>query len=272
MFSVLMSVYFKENPEYLEEALQSVINQTLQSDDIVIVMDGKLTDELYEVLNRYKAANDCIHTYQLEQNVQLGRALRYGVTKCKNNLIARMDSDDISLCDRFEKEYKFMMENPDISVLGGVIEEFDEREEIVYKEVPIGYHNILKYGRYRNPINHVTVMFRRDDVIEAGNYQHIPYMEDYELWCRMISAGYQFANVPDVFVKVRTYKEMYKRRGGITYIKSMFRLRKEQMKLKQLNVAEYIKAVGMSLMVIIIPNSVRRYIYRNVLRTNKRQA
>ncbi len=270
MFSVLMSVYAKENPQYLDEALRSIVSQTMQSDDIVIIMDGELTDDLYGIINRYSNDYNAVHPYQLEQNVQLGRALRYGVTKCKNNLVARMDSDDISLPDRFEKQYNYMIEHDDVSVLGGTIAEFDEDGHFVYKKSPLGAENICRYGKFRNPVNHVTVMFRKEDVIKAGNYRHLPYMEDYELWCRMLAGGFSFVNTDDVFVNVRTYKDMYKRRGGSVYIKSMFALRREQFKLKQLNVLQYIKAVSMSLAMMLIPNGIRRYIYRNILRSGRK--
>lgn len=171
-FSVLMSVYKKEKPEYLREALESVINQTLPPDEIVLVEDGPLTPELDAVLDEiaskliqkqsYKDTKLQLRVVKLEQNQQLGRALAEGLKHCTNELIVRMDTDDIAVSDRFEVQYRYMAEHPEIAVSGGLMEEFDPADESYrkVKNMPTSKENIKSYSRYRNPVNHMTVMFR----------------------------------------------------------------------------------------------------------------
>ena len=190
-FSVLMSVYQKEKPEYLRQALQSVMHQSLEPQEIVLMQDGKLTEELYQVIEECK--NECpyLKIYEIPDNVGLGRALAKGVLLCSNELIARMDTDDIAKEDRFEIQYNYMKAHADVAVTGGFMEEFDDQDASYHsiKQMPEYMEEILKYARYRNPLNHMTVMFRKDSVLQAGNYRHFPYLEDYDLWSRMLTQG-----------------------------------------------------------------------------------
>lgn len=265
-FSVLMSVYAKEKPEYLEEALKSVINQTLQSNEIYIIKDGPLTNELDSVIDRYCKKYDIIKTYQFSQNVKLGRALAKGVELCTNDIIARMDTDDIALPNRFEVQYQYMQAHPDISVVGGQIEEFNENNETRTKIMPVTQNEIYRYSKMRNPLNHMTVMFRKKDILAVGNYQHFPLLEDYFLWSRLLSEHYKITNIQQVLVKARTEQDIYKRRGGFAYFKSHKALRKKQYELGLLNCYEYSKAVAGSFIFAMQPNWARKIVYRKVLR------
>ena len=188
-FSVLISVYIKEKPEFLKKALDSIYNQTLRPDEIVLVKDGILTRELENVISieRKKFENQNIDfvCVQLQKNMGLGIALQKGLEKCKYEYIARMDSDDIALEDRFEKQADYMRQNSDLSVVGGYIDEFDKEGKIIRtKTMPLKHTELYKYGKYRNPLNHMTVFFRKKDVLAVGGYQPLKGLEDYYLWSR----------------------------------------------------------------------------------------
>ena len=219
-FSVLMSIYYKENPEWFRIALDSVINQTLQANEIVLVEDGKLTEELYQVIDEYKTKYpDLFNIVPLEKNSGLGEALRIGVLNCSNKLVARMDTDDIARNDRFEKQIKFMDENPDIDLVGSWISEFEDNpnEIISYRQLPTKHDDIYKFGQFRCPVNHMTVMYRKSAVLNAGNYQTFKNIEDYYLWGRMLKNGAKFANIPECLVNVRAGNAMFARRANLTY-------------------------------------------------------
>ena len=188
--SVLMSVYIKENPTFLKDAIESVQNQTLKPSELVLVEDGPLTPELYQVLDQVEAEFEIpVKRCPLEQNQGLGLALRYGVLQCQYDIIARMDTDDIAVPDRFEKQVQ-LMEKDNLDLLGGHIAEFiDNPDEIVsYRRVPTQHADIVAYQRMRSAFNHMTVMFKKDMVLKAGNYEDGLYMEDDLLWLNMIAA------------------------------------------------------------------------------------
>lgn len=227
-FSVLMSVYKNETVNNLVEALNSVINQTLQADEIVIVRDGPVSTEMQKCLEKYTKENSNIVLVPLEENVGLGKALNKGLEVVSNSIVARMDTDDIAVPDRFEKQIEFLVKNPNVDVLGGQIREFigDIDNLSGIRKTPVVHSEIIEYMKKRNPFNHMTVMFRKDKVIEAGNYMDFHYMEDYYLWCRMYMNGCEFANLPEILVYARIGEDMFKRRGGYKYFKSWKRLEK----------------------------------------------
>lgn len=265
--SVLMSVYYREDPECFKVALKSIINQTLKPDEIVIVKDGPLTDSLEAVIEEIKIEYPHIITYQFKENVQLGRALAKGLEICKNELIARMDTDDIACPNRFEIQYEYMMKHPEVAVCGGWIEEFDDEGRYrKIKKVPIDRKDILNYLKYRNSVNHVTVMFRKNEILQAGNYRHFPYMEDYYLWCRVVVNGGIIVNLPEVFVQVRVNEGVYNRRGGLKYFMHHYSFRREQRKLGLLNVSEFVIALLLSLGITLMPSSLRKVVYQKMLR------
>lgn len=266
-FSVLMSVYNKEKPEYLSQALDSVIGQSLQPDEIVLIKDGPLTSALEEVIEQRKHSYPHFKIYQFESNVKLGRALAKGIELCQYDLVARMDTDDIAVKDRFSVQYHYMIEHPQISACGGWISEFTtEGTYCKTKKMPEGMEKIRKYARYRNPLNHMTVMFRKKAVLNAGNYRHFPFLEDYDLWLRMIHQGCEFENIEKVLVEARTEENLYERRGGRQYCENYLELRKQQYKMGILKKHEYIVAVLLTLIMTLQPSSIRKYIYRKILR------
>lgn len=267
--SVLMSVYKQENSIYFDKALDSIIKQTRIPDEIVIVEDGELNEELYGVIERYKSRYDIIKTYSFKENVMLGRALAKGVTLCSYAYIARMDTDDIAVEDRLEIQYNYLKAHGDVSVVGSNIKEFsDDRSYTQVKIMPVGMSKINRYAKYRNPMNHMTVMFRKQDVIKCGNYRHFPYLEDYDLWTRMIASGFKFENLDKVLVFARTNDDIYNRRGGRAYFRQYKRLRRNEHRLGITNGIEYVISVLASFAMTMQPPGFRRTIYRKILRKN----
>ena len=266
--SVLMSVYVKEKPEYLEAALESVVTQTYPVSEIMLIEDGPLTEQLYEVLGAYQEKYpDIIRRFAFEENRQLGRALAKGVELCTNELVARMDTDDIAMPDRIEKQVAYMESHSEVHVLGGAIREFnDEGTTDRVKLMPKSQGEILSYVKTRNPLNHMTVMFRRSAILEIGNYQHFPYLEDYSLWSRMLSKGYQIRNIDEILVKARTSMALVGRRSGWAYFKDFARLRKFQHELGLTGFIEYMIAMAGTFVMIMQPGFIKELAYKKVLR------
>lgn len=264
-YSVLMSLYKKEKPEYLRLAIDSMINQTVPPDEIVIVEDGPLTDELYAVLDEYSM----LHRVKNETNLGLGISLQKGLLATKNDVVARMDTDDIAGISRCEKQLEFLNSNPDISVVGGQIEEFiGSPDHIVAKRiVPLKDIELKEFNKKRCPFNHMTVMFKKKDITEAGSYQDWFWNEDYYLWNRLALAEKKFANLPDVLVLVRTGEEMYQRRGGIKYFQSEAKLQKFMLDNNIINKPRYLINISERLVLqVLMPNKLRGWIFRTFAR------
>ncbi len=269
-FSVLMSVYEKEKPAYLTEALKSLEAQTLKPDEIVLVEDGALPEALEAVVKSFEEKADTIRrkVVRLPENILLGRALREGLKACSEDLVARMDSDDIAVPERFELQLQYLENHPEVAVLGGLIEEFDPADPAYrrVKHMPITWEELRAYSRYRNPVNHMTVMFRKSAVEAAGSYRHFPGLEDYDLWTRMLARGETFANLDTVLVRARTEKSFYGRRGGLAYCGRYLKLRRQQKSLGLLNAGEYLKAVILTAGMTLAPSKLRGLLYRKALR------
>jgi glycosyltransferase involved in cell wall biosynthesis len=269
-FSVLMSVYYKENPNYFKEALDSIlVNQSVIPNEVVLVQDGPLTQELDAVIDEFKEVfPDRIKIISLEKNGGLGKALNIGLTHCKYEIVARMDSDDISDKCRFEKQIKFLEDNKEVDIVGGSIAEFyDTYEKIITeRKVPRDMDSIIRMMKRRNPINHVSVMFKKSKVIRVGGYKHLPYLEDYYLWIRMVQDNAKIVNIEDVLVYVRTGENMYKRRGNKEYISGWYTLQKSMKKIGIINkfdiVVNMINIIGF----IYTPAGVKEFAYKKFLR------
>jgi len=235
-FSVLMAVYEKENPRYLNEALCSIWDkQTLKPGQIVLVKDGPLTAELDDCITKWREKlSDLLSIVELLENVGLGAALNRGLQQCQYELVARMDSDDVSLPNRFERQIDFFRLNPDVVLLSGYISEFKSDPDDIYniRKVPIDTHVIIKYLKWRNAFNHMTVIFKKSVVLSVGGYNDkLTYFEDYDLWIRLVQAQYKGSNIPEVLVNVRIGNDMIGRRHGLAYAKkelSFFSLQKER--------------------------------------------
>lgn len=269
-FSVLLPVYNKEMPEYFSEALASVINQTLKPNEIVVVKDGPLTEELEEVLSKYEIENpELFKIVRLPQREGCGGALAVGVKECSYELVARMDSDDISRKDRFEKQIYEFKNNPYLSICGSQIAEFETNINriVSYRRVPISDAEIKKYQRLRSAFNHMTVMFKKSIVLECGNYQNYPNMEDYVLWSKVLHKDETLVtNIAESLVFVRIGMEMFNRRGGLEYYKTIKQGRKLVYESGEISGMTYYLSLPVHFLVAITPNRLRAFIYKHFLR------
>ena len=268
-YSVLMSVYYKEKPEYLKEAIQSMINQTVLTNDFVIVKDGKLTDDLDEVIfNFTKQYPELFNIIELKENVGLGLALKIGMEKCKNEWIARMDSDDICLKNRCEEQIKLAKFDPDLSLIGTNVEEFIDNTDNIISHVVLPETNdeIKNFARKRCPFRHPTIFYKKSMVMKAGGYRKYYLCEDYDLWIRMIKAGAKSYNIQMPYVYMRISKDFYKRRGGLKYLKSILKFKTEQYKNGFFSLKDYIVSSFAHVFVCLSPNVLRELFYKKVLR------
>lgn len=268
-FSVLMSLYIKEKPQYLRECLDSVLNQTVKPNEIVIVKDGPLTDELEAVLSEYIEKNPDLYTIvPLETNRGLGLALAEGILHCKNELVARMDTDDICRKDRFELQLREFESDPVLDICGSNISEFiDSIQNIVsMRTVPLTNDSIKEYQKRRDGFNHMTVMYKKSSVLKAGNYQSCLLMEDTYLWVNMFLSGCKAVNIGDTLVYARVGKDMYERRGGWAYFKRYRQGRKKVKATGYISWWDYFYTLFVQFVVALLPNSMRILVYKKILR------
>ncbi len=271
-FSVLMSVYKNEQAEFFEQAMNSVLEQSVQPDEIILIRDGQVPEVLQASIDGYLAKYPNLFTYiPLEENGGLGNALRLGVEKSRNELIARMDTDDICIAGRFEKQIKCFEEDPNLDMVGGNIAEFTVSPEDItsVRGVPSEHSEIVKGMKSRNPFNHQTVMYKKSAVLKAGNYQDFYLFEDWYLWLRMYLSGCRFKNIDENLCLVRVLG-MASRRGGMKYYKSCKKLLKFMRKNKIIGFFGYVKAsVVRFIGYVLIPNKLRAWAYKKFLRKRK---
>lgn len=270
-FSIITSVYKNDNPEYVRAALDSMlVNQSVKPTEIVLVQDGPVPYELSRLLIEYMDNyGDVLHVIKLDKNGGLGNALKLGVENAKYDIIARMDSDDICLPDRFVKQIAYLEAHPECDIVGGQMTEFiGEPNNIVGKRVvPLTNEEIYKYMKRRCAMNHVTVMFRKEAVIKAGNYQDWFWNEDYYLWVRMMMKNCVFANIPDVSVNVRSGADQYARRGGKKYFDSEIGIKKLMLQNGMISKKDYfVNYVERFIIQRMMPNSVRGWVFRTFAR------
>lgn len=270
-FSVAISVYKSDNPIFFDRALASITEkQTILPNEIVLVVDGPISDEINAVIEKYESKYNIFNIIRLEKNGGLGNALRIAVENTKYELIARMDSDDVSVPTRFEEQLVFFELHPDIDVVGGYITEFiDEESNVVGKRVvPKLNSEIREYMKTRCAMNHVSVMYKKTAVQAAGGYQDWFWNEDYYLWIRMWLNNAVFANIGMVLVNVRVGEEMYQRRGGQKYFESEKGLQDYMLKHKMISYATYTKNIVKRMIVQkFLPNKLRGWVFRAFARS-----
>lgn len=267
-YSVLMSVYIKEKPEYLKEAIDSILNQTVKTDDFVIVCDGPLTEGLNKVIADYVTTySGLFNVYRLEHNMGLAKALNNGILQCKNEIVVRMDSDDVSRNDRVEKQLQAMKEK-NADIVGSNIIEFtgDISNTKNMRVVPEENTDIVEFAKNRSPFNHPSIMYKKQAVVDAGFYEDYKFFEDYNLWCTMLNKGYKGYNVQDNLLYMRGGEEMYKRRGGFSYVPLIFRFKRHQRKMGFIGFGSFVYGAFSRSIVSIIPNGFRTFLYSKVLR------
>jgi glycosyltransferase involved in cell wall biosynthesis len=268
--SVLISTYQNDNPQHLQAALDSIVEQTHMPDEIVLVEDGLLSTALREVVDEFRRNHNQLFTsVQLSNNSGLGSALKKGVQTCANKFVARMDADDISPPDRFERQLNFLASHPNVDIVGGHIAEFsdDPAEPHARRKVPATHEDIVRLARRRSPLNHASVVFRREAVLAAGNYREVDRMEDWDLWSRLLLNGAQMANIPEVLLYVRAGPLMYGRRGGCEYAREEIRTQIEFLQRGFIDPTQFALNLIARVPIRFLPNSFRRQLYKRYFRS-----
>lgn len=269
-YTVLMSVYYKEKPEYLSLSIESMLNQTVKPDEFIIVKDGPLTTELDEVINNFVTAYP--KTFNIivnETNLGLGPALAKGIENSKNELIARMDSDDYVVSTRCEMQLEKFREDPKLGMVGSYEAEFvDDIDNVIsIHRVPSENDEIERFMHRRCSVLHPTVMYKRSAVLKSGNYQPVLLYEDYDLFARMVLEYHiKSYNIPESLYYIRTSEDFFKRRGGIKYAKTVLKFKWGQYRKGYMSLMDFcISGLGQAF-VCVLPNSLRKSFYMKFLR------
>lgn len=268
-YSVIMSIYSKVNPMDLKESIASIIHQTYKTNEFILIKDGILTNKQEEIIKQVINENkDIIKVIELKKNKGSGFAYNKGLEICMNKWAAIMDSDDYAVPTKFEKQMRFLSEHKDIDVIGSNAVEFlGGMDNIISTRImPESNDEIIKFSKGRCPIIQPTAIFRVKSVIDAGNYQHSPLTEDYDLYIRMIMNGCKFYTYQEILYYVRTSKDFFKRRGGIKYLKPILSFKYKYYRKGFFNTKQFLKTAGSSILVSIMPNKIRTMIYKKLLR------
>lgn len=268
-----MSVYKHEKAVNLTMCFDSIWKQTVQPTEIILVEDGPLPPELHQAIEKENGRFSNIKRVVLEKNQGLGIALNKGMEACSYDIIARMDTDDICLPNRFEVQTTFLEEHPEIDVLSAWITEFEGTPEntIAIRNLPEKHDDIYLFGKRRNPINHPVVMFRKKAVMEAGGYQPFPLFEDYYLWARMLKKGHRFYNLQQPLLLFRRSPEMVQRRGGLTYAHNEIAFQRKLHEIHYITYFELCRNICQRYGVRLAPNWVRSLIYKHLLRISVKE-
>lgn len=271
-FSVSMCVYGGDDPAHFDAAIESIVRQTVLPSEIVLVVDGPIPEAIQTVIVKWEACltEIAFRVIYLEKNMGHGEARRVSFENCSCDLIALMDADDLSVPERFELQLSYLEQHPEVSVVGGQIQEFigDPANCVGKRAVPLADTEIKQYMAKRCPMNQVTVLFRKADVAAVGGYIDWYCEEDYYLWLRLALAGKQFGNVDANLVHVRVGEEMYQRRGGLKYFKSEAKLQGYMLKQGVISPVRYLINVAKRLVLqVFMPNKLRGWVFQKFART-----
>lgn len=264
--SCLLPVHAGAHPPHVNISIKSIVDQSRQPDELLLLQDGPVPHPIKEDLTRWKNEKDWIEVIECDENRGIAATLRDGVEQAEHDVIARMDADDISVKDRFERQIRFLHDNPSVDVCGGWIEEFTKSGETSIRKVPTDHTSIVQYARRRSPFNHVSVMMKREAILNAGNYREMDPTEDYDLWMRMLANGATFANIDDVLVQVRGGEDMFHRRGGIKYARHEIRQFYEFVDIGTISWFDFIINVLIRVPVRILPAPIRKQVYNIFVR------
>ena len=268
-YSVCMGVYKNDSAEYFRLAFLSMVRQTVAPDEIILVIDGPIGEELQATIQQLEAEYPILHVYTFAANCGQAAVRSKGINTARNAIVVFMDSDDISVPDRVEKQLQYLQAHPEIDIVGGQIEEFiDSTDNIVGKRiVPLDNAAIRRYMKSRCPMNMMTVTVRKEAVLAVGNFIDWHYNEDYFLWIRLALGGYKFANLPDTLVHARVGKEMYQRRGGWKYFKSERGIQSYMLQHKIIALPRYCyNVLGRFVVQILMTNRVRGFVFQKLFR------
>ena len=267
-YSVLMSVYKNEKPEFLKTAIESMLNQSVATDDFVLVCDGPLTDSLDEVISNFEKTNPGLfNVIRLPNNVGLALALNEGITHCKNEIVARMDSDDFSKPERIEKQLEAMEENG-VDIVGTNVFEFngDITRLTGERNLPELDEDIREFAKSRSPFNHPSVVYKKSKVDLVGGYGKFDYFEDYYLWITLLQNGCKGYNVQEPLLLMRAGDDLYLRRGGKEYAKCIKAFEKHLLSVGYISRFNYLTQTGVRVAIALMPNKFREKIYKKKLR------
>lgn len=267
-YSVLMSVYAGEKPEFLKQSIESMLNQTYPTDDFVLVCDGELTDELDEVVKYYEENAECFRTLRFKDNVGTGKCANAGIATCKNEYIVKMDSDDISLPQRCEICMYLCTKHPRIDMLGTYIEEFDSEDGsyVATKKTPCGNRQIHEYAKRRNPFNNQTLVYKKSLAQRVGGYSGIKRCEDYEFVVKMLAEGAEGRNLNRVLVRYRITEGNYERRRNWANTRSFICVRWRIYRSGFSGFMDFVVPCAVQLMLFVLPKSLTGKIYKRFLR------
>ncbi|MFD1173221.1 glycosyltransferase [Oceanobacillus picturae] len=271
-YSVLMSVYVNESPDFFKTSIESMLEQSLKPEEIVIVKDGPLSEELNEILNDYKSKYSNLFTIvTLNHNVGLGKALNEGLKACRNELVARMDTDDISVKNRCEAQVREFMANKNLSIIGSHIDEFFETPDSIVssRKVPLTHKEILKFSRRRNPFNHPTVMYKRSEVLNIGGYGDFRRNQDLELFVRMLNNGQIGKNIDKPLLLFRANRDNLKRRKSWVKCKSYIDMVYVFWKNGYSSLLDFLIVAISQIIVLIAPLSFLEWLSSRYLRKTK---
>jgi len=267
-YSILISLYYKENPKHLKEALDSIFTQTVRSNDVVLVEDGKLGDDLERVVKDYEEKHPELHVVRFDENRGLGYAFNDGILQCKNEIVARMDTDDIAKPNRMEKQLKVMAEHPEYGMVSSWIDEFvtDKEHVTSIRKLPEMPSDVLEYAKKRCPVNHPTVMYRKQEVLKVGGYQTKYFPEDYFLWIKMLMNGCLVYNLQESLLWFRYDPRTFVRRGGWKYACDEAVTQWNIFRMGFISLPRLVENVAIRFTIRIMPNWVRGLVYKKMLR------
>ena len=271
-YSVLMTVYKKDNSEYFSKSIMSMVEQTKIPDEIVIVKDGPITEELQTVIDKIDGKYpNLIRQVSLPKNVGLGLALNEGIKHCKNELLARMDSDDISLPIRCEKQVAEFEKNPKLDIVGCPVIEFVGKPDnkVGRRCVPLDNSSIYKYAKKRDPFNHPTVMFRKSAVERVGGYGDLRKNQDTDLWIKMLSNGAVCKNLREPLLKFRFDESTYKKRKNWLNTKLLIEIRWKAFRTGFCSIFDFLEVSIMQIAIFLLPIGFQKIIYKRFLRSNE---
>ena len=263
-YSVLMTVFKNDVPEYFVESVSSMLNQTVKTNDFVLVCDGPITEELELAIKTvFEGYESILNLLRLPENVGLGKALHIGLPLCKNEWVARMDDDDISHLNRCEVELRYIESHPGLSIVGSYVNEFDNNPNrpLRTKRVPIEEKEILQFSKRRNPFNHSSLMIKKNDILKAGNYSIMRTNQDVDTWVRVLNKGFKGANIPQSLVDFRFDKNTYKRRKDWDNIKLLIDVWKRFWKQGYCSMFDYCYVFSVQIIMYLIPYKLLQWAY-----------
>ena len=258
-FSVLIAIHQRDDIEKnFEKLISSIYANTLLPDQVLILVDGYINSSFKNIIYNSKEKQG-FEVYFHPKNMGLAKILNIGLNKIYTDWVIRVDGDDISLPNRFQRVIDHI--SPEISIIGSFIKEFDKNNKFRVKKVPLMQEKIKKYLKYRNPFNHCAVAYRVSHVISVGGYPDLYLKEDYGLWVKMLANNYKGLNIPECLVYAAFDENSYSRRSGIRYLKSDLSLTKLQYSLRTVNFLEFIIITFLRGFFILIPNFCKKLLY-----------